>query len=196
MRFKCVAMALGLLAAAFIHADAQTKGPPLKVVGFHPVRLDEKGDILPWAAADPGAAYDKTLNLVWFYWAHVPPYWDIQPERIVNGVKIPSRKLGALNLPKYMLFRTLETQGIGGDQFAMLLSSWALYYQYSGDEAVKANMVYLADTYLAHGLSAADAAWPNLPYPCNMGPELVYDGDLILGKDVTQPDKAGCSARS
>ncbi len=67
----------------------------------------------------------------------------------------------------------------------MLLSSWVLYYQYSGDEAVKANMVYLADTYLAHGLSVADAAWPNLPYPCNMGPDLVYDGDLILGKGVT-----------
>ena len=184
-------MTFVMLASVVSIGVARSKDAAPEKVGFHQVHLDAQGRILPWYSPNPGLAYDKVLNLVWFYWAHVPPYWDVQPERTVDGVKIPSRRLGALNLPKYMLFRTLETQGIGGDQFAMLLSSWALYYQYSGDEAVKANMIYLADTYLAHGLSAENAAWPRIPYPCNMGPDLVYDGDLILGKGVTQPDKAG-----
>ena len=173
---------------------ADSSGTTPQRLGFHQVRVDRAGRILPWYSADPGAGYDKVLNLVWFYWAHVPPYWDIQPERVVNGVKIPSTRLGALDLPKYMLFRTLETLGIGGDQFAMALSSWSLYYQYSGDEAVKANMIYIADTYLAHSLSPDSAAWPHIPYPCNGGPTLVYDGDLVLGKNVTQPDKAGSFA--
>ncbi len=94
MKFTSAAMALGLFAIAFLYGDAQTKGPLPRMVGFHPVRLDGKGNILPWASADPGTAYDKTLNLVWFYWAHVPPYWDIQPERVVDGVKVPSLALG------------------------------------------------------------------------------------------------------
>ena len=168
--------------------------PAAEKVGFHPLRIDHNGKILPWYADDPGVSYDKTLNLVWSYWSHMIPYWDIQPDRIVDGKKVPGTRRGALDLPKYMLFRTQETLGIGGDQFAMLLSSWELYYRYSGNAAVKANMIYLADTYLAHSLSPDNAAWPHVPYPCNGGTDLVYDGDLVLGKDVTQPDKAGSFA--
>ncbi len=82
--------------------------------------------------------------------------------------------------------------GVGGDQFAMILSSWALYYQYTGDPEVLADMRNQADTYLANGLSAANAEWPNFPYPCNTSKLLaVYDGDLVAGKNCTQPDKAG-----
>ncbi len=173
---------------------AQPAPPNSQRIGFHAVRRGPNGALLPWAAADPGAGYDKTLNLLWFYWAHVPPYWDSQPTRISHGVSVPGSQLGAIDIPIYMLFRTLETLGIGGDQFAMLLSSWDLYYRYTGNPAVKQNMIYLAETYLAHSLSPDTAAWPHLPYPCNGGPTLVYDGDLMLGDDVTQPDKAGSFA--
>jgi hypothetical protein len=74
----------------------------------------------------------------------------------------------------------------------MALSSWDLYYNYTGDPALIENMKYMADYYLAHSLSAADSQWPNLPYPYNMNVESgIYDGDMILGKDYLQPDKAG-----
>ena len=50
----------------------------------------------------------------------------------------------------------------------------------------------MADYYLAHSLSPADSKWPNLPYPYNMVIHSgIYDGDMILGKDYLQPDKAG-----
>jgi hypothetical protein len=85
-----------------------------------------------------------------------------------------------------------DRRGVGGDQFAQALSSFALYYRYSGKEEVKEEMKFIADTYLSRSLSPADAAWPNIPYPYNT---LLYsgryDGDMILGEGYTQPDKAG-----
>jgi len=85
-----------------------------------------------------------------------------------------------------------DRRGIGGDQFSMALSSWNLLYGYSGHEAVKEEMKYIADYYLMHSLSPADAAWPNIPYPYNtLIYSGIYDGDMVIGKDFTQPDKAG-----
>ena len=156
---------------------------PAARLSFHEVRVDRDNHVLPWHSDEPGTAYDHILKLLWFYWRHVPAYFDCcQPD---------GKPLGAVDLPKYMVYRTLENRGIGGDQFAMMLSSWAAYYQYTGDPALLMNMVYQADTYLAHSLSPTNAVWPNLPYPCNTEPKLQYDGDLVLGKDITQPDKAG-----
>jgi hypothetical protein len=149
-------------------------------IGFHPARLDSQGHILPWYSANPGIAYDHDLNLLWFYWNHVPASW--KPGKAASG---------DVNLPKYMVYRTLESQGIGGDQFAMMLSSWSPYYQYSGDPEVLENMIYQADAYLDHSMPPASAVWPNIPYPCNTEAKLLYDGDLMLGKSITQPDKAG-----
>jgi hypothetical protein len=85
-----------------------------------------------------------------------------------------------------------DPRGAGGDQFAMALSSWRLYYQYTGNERVKQNMKFIAEHYLTNGLSSPTAEWPNIPYPYNTfiysGK---YDGDMVLGKNYTQPDKAG-----
>jgi hypothetical protein len=172
------------LAACFL-VSAATTAPAVEKIGYHAVRLDKSGRILPWYADTPSVAYDHVLNLLWFYWHHVPAYWNVE---------IGQKPQGAIDLPKYMVFRTLETAGIGGDQFAMMLSSWSLYYQYSGDPDVLKNMIYQADAYLDHGLSSVSAAWPNIPFPGNTEKRLNYDGDLILGKGVTQPDKAASFA--
>ncbi|MCU0371462.1 MAG: hypothetical protein MUC31_08605, partial [Bacteroidales bacterium] len=76
--------------------------------------------------------------------------------------------------------------------FAMALSSWRLYYAYTGNERVKANMLFIADYYLSHSLSPPECLWPDLPFPYNLliysG---IYDGDMRAGRGVTQPDKAG-----
>lgn len=85
-----------------------------------------------------------------------------------------------------------EPKGIGGDQFAMALSSWRLYYAYTGDERVKENMKLIADYYLVHGFSPSNAGWPDIPFPYNtLIYSGVYDGDMVIGKDFTQPDNAG-----
>jgi len=50
---------------------------------------------------------------------------------------------------------------------------------YSGNEAVKEGMKFIADYYLTHLLSPADAVWPNIPYPCNtLIYSGIYDGDI------------------
>src|SRR5204862_33309 len=56
-------------------------------------------------------------------------------------------------------------------------------------------MVLIADHYLEHGLSPADAAWPNMPYPYNTDIHSGrYDGDMMAGKGYLMPDKAGSFA--
>lgn len=145
---------------------------------YHPIHLDAATKtILPWYHPDPGIAFNHVIHLVWDFW--------INMRTDFNG------------LPYYMNHQVWrgdfdDRRGIGGDQLSMALSSWNLLYGYTGDETVKENMKFVADYYLSHSLSPEDAAWPHLPYPYNT---LIYsgkfDGDMVLGKDFTQPDKAG-----
>lgn len=144
---------------------------------YHPIKTDKEGMIIPWYDPNPGKSYDHVLKLVWNFWDKM--------RTDMNG------------LPYYMNHQVWnpnfnDPRGVGGDQFAMALSSWTLYYPYSGNERVKANMFFIADYYLSHGFSPADCKWPNLPFPYNT---LIYsgsyDGDMRAGKGATQPDKAG-----
>jgi len=143
---------------------------------FHPIATDSEGRIVPWMSADRGKAYDFVVRTVWDFWHSM--------RTDVNG------------LPYYMNHQVWrpenDPRGLGGDQFAMALSSWQLLYRYSGDERVKENMKFIADYYLTHSLSPSHARWPSLPFPYNT---LIYsgfyDGDMVIGKDFTQPDKAG-----
>ena len=148
-----------------------------EILIYHPIQTDAKGKIVPWYNADPGTAYDHIVNIVWNFWDTMRHDMNGQPYYMNHQVWN-----AAFNDPR----------GIGGDQFAMALSSWKIYYPYSGSERVKANMYFLCDYYLTHGLSPADCKWPNIPFPYNCyiysG---YYDGDMRSGKDVAQPDKAG-----
>jgi hypothetical protein len=50
----------------------------------------------------------------------------------------------------------------------------------------------MADYYLSHSLSKPDDKWPDIPYPYNtLIYSGIYDGDMVIGKNFTQPDKAG-----
>jgi len=145
---------------------------------YHPIHLNAANqDILPWYSTDSGTSYDFVINQVWNFW------YAMRTDK--NG------------LPYYMNHQVWrgdfnDRRGIGGDQFAMALSSWNLYYGYSGNEAVKEEMKYIADYYLSHSLSPADAVWPNIPYPYNtLIYSGIYDGDMVIGPGFTQPDKAG-----
>ena len=146
---------------------------------YHPVRVDEKGQILPWYSADPGQSYDHVLARVWEFWKNM--------EVDSNGLQYyMNHQVWA---PEH------DKRGLGGDQLNMALSSWELYYNYTGDESVIENMQYMVDHYLANSLSSSTSAWPHLPYPYNMDVESgIYDGDMIIGEGYTQPDKAGSFA--
>jgi hypothetical protein len=163
----------GIFLLLFIHLFSQGK----EILIYHPIQTDKSGKIIPWFDENPGKSYDHVINLVWNFWDHM--------RQDMNG------------LPYYMNHQVWnanfnDPRGIGGDQFAMALSSWDLYYPYSGNERVKANMYFIADYYLTHGLSPSDARWPDIPFPYNTyiysG---CYDGDMRNGKDIAQPDKAG-----
>jgi len=143
---------------------------------FHEIKTDANGNIIPWYSENPGIAYDHILNLVW-------NFWDTM-RTDMNG------------LPYYMNHQVWRTdndrRGLGGDQLNMALSSWRLLYMYSGNEKVKENMKFIADYYLSHSLSPSNVVWPNIPFPYNtLIYSGMYDGDMVIGKNYTQPDKAG-----
>ena len=134
----------------------------------------------PWYSPDPGEAYNHMILKIWEFWKNM--------KSCPNGVKYYLQHQ-VWNDPEE------DPRGLGGDQLAMALSSWNLLYAYTGDQSVVENMQFIADYYIAHGLSKPTALWPNLFYPYNM--ELhsgVYDGDMRAGKGVLQPDKAASFA--
>lgn len=170
---------LFLLNPATVMSQSSVKETILKEkLEYHPIHINKADQtILPWYSADLGRSYDFVIGKVWNFWHTM--------RKDKNG------------LPYYMNHQVWfadfnDRRGIGGDQFAMALSSWNLFYAYSGIEDVKEEMKFIADYYLTHSLSPVDAKWPNIPYPYNT---LIYsgfyDGDMVIGKDFTQPDKAG-----
>jgi hypothetical protein len=167
--------AITLLLFTFITSSLFAQQNELLV--YHPIQTDKDGNIVPWYNADPAIAYDHDLHIIWNFWFNM--------RRDPNG------------LPYYMDHQVWnktmdDPRGIGGDQFMMAISSWRLYYAYTGDENLKGNIYFLAEYYLTHGLSPANCKWPNIPFPYNtMIYSGVYDGDMRSGKDVAQPDKAG-----
>ncbi|MEO7046406.1 MAG: hypothetical protein ABI091_13935, partial [Ferruginibacter sp.] len=144
---------------------------------YHNIKTDATGNIISWYNDEPGKAWSHVINLVW-------DFWDTM--RVdMNG------------LPYYMNHQVWkenvgDSRGIGGDQFAMALSSWRLLYAYTGNDRIQENMRFIADYYITHSFSDSKNAWANIPYPYNTKVYSgIYDGDMILGKNYTQPDKAG-----
>jgi len=145
-------------------------------LSYHNIRVDQHGAILPWYSADLGQSYDKMIQLVWNFWKNMELDSNNEKYYMNHQVWRPEH----------------DKRGLGGDQIMMALSSWDLLYNYTGDESVMENMRYMADYYLLHGMSDADDVWADVPYPYNTNLHSgIYDGDMILGKDYLQPDKAG-----
>lgn len=148
-----------------------------QVLVYHDIVRDSSGNLAPWYNPDPAISYDHDLSLIWNFWKNYPAD--------SNGLK------------HYMTDHSYCATGcgnmIGGDQFAMLLSSWALMYAYLGDSGIIDNMVYIAKTCLGHSLTPPTYAYANIPYSANFthSDTAIYDGDYLLGAGVAQPDKAG-----
>ncbi len=140
---------------------------------YHDIKTGQAGKIVPWSGP-PSQAYDHVIRLVWKFWRDM--------EKCPNG------------LPYYMNHMIWSPNrhgnGLGGDQINMALSSWNLLYGYLGEEAVKQNMIFMADYWLAHGLSKPSDRWPNMVFSYDTEMHSgVYDGDMVAGKGVLQPDK-------
>jgi hypothetical protein len=144
---------------------------------YHEIVTDASGKIIPWYSDEMGKAYSSAIMSLWHFW--------------------DTMRIDMNGLPYYMNHQVWtpgvnDLRGIGGDQLQMALSSWRLLYSYAGDNRIKENMKFMADYYLSHGLSPSTAAWPNIPYPYNtLIYSGIYDGDMVIGKYYTQPDKAG-----
>lgn len=78
---------------------------------YHEIRTDEGGKIIPWSGP-PSQAYDHVVRLVWKFW---------------NGMEVCDN-----GVPYYMQhmiwYPNRHSNGLGGDQIPMALSSWNLLY--------------------------------------------------------------------
>lgn len=147
---------------------------------YHLIVTDEQGNILPWY--DPENlcdSYDHIIRLVFEWWLNM------------------ERRPGEPDIPYYLMHMTWlppdqsNWRGLGGDQLAMAMSSWRLYYAYTGDARAIADMVLMANHVLDNGLSPATDLWPNIPYPYNVTDLDKLTGDMLFGEHIAQPDKAG-----
>ncbi|NJK87728.1 MAG: hypothetical protein HC906_18875 [Bacteroidales bacterium] len=178
MKCKIVILSAFMLIIPPVHAQQTKLITTSEKLLYHNIQLSsDTKTIVPWYSPDEGKSYDYVINATWNFW---------------NTMRMDKN-----GLPYYMNHQVWrgefnDRRGVGGDQFAMALSSLNLLYGYLGDEAIKEEMKFIADYYLTHSLSPSEALWPNIPYPYNTflysG---IYDGDMIIGKDYTQPDKAG-----
>jgi hypothetical protein len=145
-------------------------------IGYHVIKTDGQGKIVPWYGNQPAQAYDHVIRLVWDFWRNMKPCPNGVPYYLQHQVWKPEE----------------DPRGLGGDQIPMALSAWTLLYNYTGDTKLLENMRMMADFWLEHGISKRTDLWANLPFPYNT--ELhsgVYDGDMRAGKNFLQPDKAG-----
>lgn len=178
-----LALSFLLLAQAAAAPDAVAVGPvpevraeaPPSLLVYHDIRTDAQGLIVSWYSDRPSTAYDHVVRRVWEFWRGL--------EKCPNGV------------PYYLQHQVWKPEhdprGLGGDQISMALSSWNLLHGYLGDPGVVANMRLLADYWIEHGFTPADAVWPNVPFPYNTDVHSGrYDGDMVAGKGYLQPDKA------
>ena len=165
-----------ILALCFWAALAATPRARSETLIYHEVKLDASGRIAPWYGAGPAQAYDHVIRLVWNFWKNMRNCPNGLPVYMQHQVWKPDRD---------------DPRGLGGDQISMALSSWNLLYGYLGDPDVRKNMIFMADYWLAHGLSSPRSKWPNLVYPYNTEIHSgQYDGDMRAGKGYLQPDKA------
>jgi hypothetical protein len=161
-------------------------------LAFHDIKVDASGGIVPWCSGDSAHCYDHVIMLTKDFWLNM------------NTEDTVDKNGNPVKLPYYMLHQVWtpdgDFRGIGGDQLQMAMSAWGKLYAYSGDERLKDNMRFMADYYLKNSFSAPDDKWPGLPYPYNTPPKRgdavtgKFDGDMVNGKDVLQPDKAGSFA--
>ena len=63
--------------------------------------------------SDPGKSYNHVINIVWNFWDTMRHDYNGLPYYMNHQVWNPAFD---------------DPRGIGGDQFAMALSSWRLYY--------------------------------------------------------------------
>ncbi len=175
---KCfnIFFVVGLLCSMQVFAQT-SKNNKGELLIYHNIQTDATGKIIPWYSKEPGKAYSFVVQALWHFWDTM--------RTDLNG------------LPYYMNHQVWkpvmnDPRGLGGDQLQMALSSWRLLYAYTGDERIKENMKFMADYYISHGFSAPGSVWADVPYPYNtLIYSGIYDGDMVLGKNYTQPDKAG-----
>jgi hypothetical protein len=168
----------GLLAMAL--AAGVPPATPADKLFYHEVKVDASGGIVPWYGSGPPQAYDHVIRLVWNFWKNMRNCPNGLPVYMQHQVWKPDRD---------------DPRGLGGDQIPMAMSSWNLLYQYLGDPDLHKNMIFMADYWLAHGMTPARSRWPNLVYPYNLEVHSGrYDGDMRAGKGFVQPDKAASFA--
>ena len=153
---------------------------PPNHIGYHEVKTDASGKIVPWYGSGPSEAYDYMVRLVFHFWMNMRKC----PER--GSVLLAAPGLEARAGRPSRAWRRSDPDGA-----VFVESTPRLSWRSGGCRQHEAHGRLLA----GHGITGPDLQWPNLPYPYNLDVHSgIYDGDMRGGKGVLQPDKAGSFA--
>lgn len=156
-------------------------------INTHTVMVDSSGNIVSWVPQQD-QAYAQVVANAWDY--------------LLNKVPVDPAN-GKPDYYSYSYLNPDTQQAVGWPHnpaglFSMLIESAIEYYQYSGDGRVLQFAQNLADFDIAHGMTPAGYAWPNVPYASSDPGALTYQGaaqgnsnGVGDGAGVIEPDKVG-----
>lgn len=121
---------------------------------FHKAVLDSEGRLLAWYHPEKNLGYDEYLRLDWDFLEHKVPIDK------VSGVKV------------YLTAAVINPETLQGEYwqhnpactYAHLMDMLVNWYAYSGDEESIGVLREMLDYQLAHGTTAGDWEWANVPF--------------------------------
>jgi hypothetical protein len=143
---------------------------------FHPIKTDAAGHIIPWHSEDKGEAYDFAIRATWAFWDTMrhdmnglPYYMNHQVWRPQQRPPRPGRRPTA-NGP------------------LVVATALQLHGQRTGEGKHEVPRRLLPHAFPLPGRRRL----ADIPFPYNtLLYSGFYDGDMVIGKGYTQPDKAG-----
>jgi len=135
-------------------------------VTWHPVIVDGGGKLLAWYQPEKGLGYDQVVRLAWDFLEH----------------KVPRDTRGGTGLKIYLVNSVYDGKTLQGSNsvhnpamvFATFVDSLVGWYPYSGDAEAIETVRGMLDYQLAHGTTAADWNWSQVPFATSCGEDREY----------------------
>jgi hypothetical protein len=121
---------------------------------WHPVELDAQGRILAWYQPDKHLGYDQFMRLDWGFLEHKVPIDTVTNVKVYLTAPIYDEKT----------LQGISWQVNPPSTFAHLMDALVGWYAYSNDKEAIGVMREMLDYQLAHGTSAKDWDWAEVPF--------------------------------
>ncbi len=145
-----LSLALLLLLPATLNAQTYLNAQ----MPWHPVELDAQGRVLAWYQPDKHLGYDQFMRLDWGFLEHKVPIDTVTNVKVYLTAPIYDEKT----------LQGISWQVNPPSTYAHLMDALVGWYAYSNDKEAIGVMREMLDYQLAHGTSAKDWDWAEVPF--------------------------------